>query len=209
MVQAIPEGTASTVPYLCIRGAAKAIEFYKTAFGAQVVSSMPMGDLVAHAELKFGTGSVYLADEMDAFAALKSPKTLKGSTANVHLWVEDCDAVFAQAIKAGAKVVMPLMDQFWGDRYGILQDPFGHVWAISTHKEDLAPEEMMRRGEEAMKAMTQAAPKAEKAKSKDKVKAKSKPSKAEKEKAKAAKKQAKEAKKAQKKEKKKKKKAKH
>ena len=213
MVQAIPEGVPNVVPYLCIRGAAKAIDFYKAAFGAELISSMPMGEgLVGHAELKIGATRVYLADEMPIFAAVQSPKTLKGSSFNVHLWVDDCDAVFAQALKAGAKVAMPLTDQFWGDRYGMVVDPFGHVWAITTHKEDLTPEEMMRRGDEAMKAMAQQAPKAGKAKDKAKAKAKPKPSKAEKEKAKAAKKQAKEAKKAekaQKKEKKKKKKSKH
>ena len=153
MVQAIPEGVGSVVPYLCVRGARKAIEFYKTAFGAEVMSMMPMGDLVGHADLMIGSARVYLADEMPQFAALKSPATLKGTSANIHLWVEDCDVSFARAIKAGAKVAMPLADQFWGDRYGLVTDPFGHVWAISSHKEDLTPEEMMRRGEEMMSQM--------------------------------------------------------
>ena len=160
MVQAIPEGVSSVVPYLCIRGAKKAIEFYKAAFGAEVMSMMPMGpSLIGHADLKIAGSRVYLADEMPRFGALQSPKTLKGSSANIHLWVEDCDAVFARAVGAGAKVAMPLTDQFWGDRYGMVSDPFGHIWAISTHKEDLTPEEMARRGEEAMARVPPPAPK--------------------------------------------------
>jgi PhnB protein len=160
MVQSIPEGVSSVVPYLCIRGAMKAIEFYKTAFGAEVMSMMPMGpDLVGHADLKIAGSRVYLADEAPEFSATKSPKTLKGSSANLHVWVEDCDAVFGRAVAAGCKVVMPLTDQFWGDRYGILSDPFGHVWAITTHKEDVSPEEMQRRSAEFMASQPPPAPK--------------------------------------------------
>lgn len=158
MVQAIPEGVSSVVPYLCVRGATKAIEFYKAAFGAEVVTLMPMGDQVAHADLKIGGGRVYLADEMPGFGAVKSPKTLKGTSANIHLWSEDCDAAFAKAVAAGAKVLMPLTDQFWGDRYGMVGDPFGHVWAISSQKEELTPEEIMKRGEAAMAQMAAAPP---------------------------------------------------
>jgi PhnB protein len=206
MVQAIPEGVSQVVAYLCIRGAAKAIEFYKAAFGAEVLSTMPMGDKgIAHAELRIGTGRFYLADEMPQWGAIKSPKTLKATTFNIHLWVEDCDAVFAQAVKAGGKSIMPLADQFWGDRYGLVQDPFGHVWAVSSHKEDVSPEEMERRGAEWMQQMAAQAPPAKSSAGKSKAK---KASKAEKEKAKAAKKQAKAQKKAEKKEKKRKKKAK-
>jgi len=160
MVQAIPEGVGNVVPYLCIRGAAKAIEYYKAAFGAEVMSKMPMGDnLIGHADLRIGSARVYLADEMPGWGAVKSPTSLKGTSANIHLWVEDCDATFARALAAGAKVAMPLTDQFWGDRYGMVRDPFGHVWAISSHKEDLTPEETMRRGQEAMAQMAQTAPK--------------------------------------------------
>lgn len=159
MVQAIPEGVSPVVPHLCVRGAKKALEFYQAAFGAEVLSMMPMGDLVGHADLKIGGARVYVADEMPGFGAVKSPKSLKGTSANLHLWVEDCDAAFARAVAAGAKVAMPLTDQFWGDRYGMVVDPFGHVWAISSHKEDLTPEEMMRRGEEAMAQATPPAPK--------------------------------------------------
>jgi Glyoxalase-like domain len=113
---------------------------------------------------------VYLADEMPGFGAVKSPKTLKGTSANVHLWVEDCDAAFARAVASGAKVLMPLTDQFWGDRYGMVADPFGHVWAISSQKEELTPEEIEKRGAEAMAHMAAAPtpprPKVKKAKKK-------------------------------------------
>ena len=149
---------SSVVPYLCVRGAKKAIAFYQAAFGAEVVSMMPMGDLVGHADLKIGGSRVYLADEMPAFGALKSPQTLKGSSVNLHFWTEDCDAAFARAVAAGARVIMPLTDQFWGDRYGMVSDPFGHAWAITSHKEDLTPEEMMRRGREAMAQMAHTPP---------------------------------------------------
>jgi len=159
MVQPVPEGVSSVVPYLCIRGAKKAIEFYKAAFGAEVMSIMPMGPgLIGHADLKIAGSRVYLSDEMPQLGAVQSPKTLKGSSANIHLWVEDCDAVFARAVGAGAKPIMPLTDQFWGDRYGMVSDPFGHIWAISTHKEDLTPEEMTRRGQEAMAKMPAPSP---------------------------------------------------
>lgn len=171
MVQAIP--VSSVVPYLCIRGANKAIEFYKAAFGAEVMAMMPMGDLVAHADLKIGGCRVYLADEMPEFGAVKSPKTLKGSSVNLHLWSEDCDAAFARAVGAGAKVLMPLTDQFWGDRFGMVADPFGHVWAISSQKEDLTPEEITRRSAEAMAQMASPpAPKSGKARPKAKPKSK-------------------------------------
>ncbi len=154
MVQAIPEGVGNIVPYLSIRGATKAIKFYQAAFGAELMALMPMGDdLVAHADLKIGSSRVYLADEMPGFGSVKSPKALKGTTVNIHLWVEDCDAAFAKAVAAGAKVLMPLTDQFWGDRFGMISDPFGHVWAISSQKEDLTPEEVMRRSAEAMANM--------------------------------------------------------
>jgi PhnB protein len=176
MVHAIPEGVGNVVPYLCIRGAKKAIEFYQAAFGAEVLSVMPMGDLVGHADLKIGASRVYLADEMPRFGALKSPVSLKGTTANIHLWVEDCDAAFARATAAGAVVLMPLTDQFWGDRYGMVKDPFGHVWAITSHKEDLTPEEMMRRGDEALAQMAASAPpSAPKPKAKAKAKRKGLP----------------------------------
>lgn len=173
MVQAIPEGVGSIVPYLCIRGAKKAIEFYQAAFGAELMTLMPMGDdHVAHADLRIGSSRVYLADEMPMFGAVKSPKALKGTSVNIHLWVEDCDAAFARAVAAGAKVLMPMTDQFWGDRFGMVSDPFGHIWAISSQKEDLTPEEIARRSEEAMANMPPPPGPAPKPKRKAKVKVK-------------------------------------
>ncbi|MBX7185967.1 MAG: VOC family protein [Vicinamibacteria bacterium] len=154
MVQPIPEGVSTVVPHLSIRGAKKAIEFYQAAFGAEVALMMPMGeDLVGYADLKIAGSRIYLADAMPGWGPVKSPSELKGTTVTMHLWVEDVDAVFARAVAAGAKVVMPVGDQFWGDRYGMVEDPFGHTWAIATRKEELTAEEMMRRGQEAMASM--------------------------------------------------------
>lgn len=154
MVQAIPEGVSPVVPHLSIRGAKKAIEFYEAAFGAEVVMIMPMGDdLVGYADLRVAGSRIYLADAMPGWGPVQSPGSLKGTSVALHLWVEDVDAFFARAVEAGAKVVMPVADQFWGDRYGMVSDPFGHVWAIATRKEDLTSEEMLQRGQEAMANM--------------------------------------------------------
>ena len=154
MVSAIPEGVSTVVPHLSIKGAKKAIEFYKAAFGAEVALMMPMGpDLIGYADLKVAGSRIYLADAMPGWGPVKSPSELKGTSVTMHLWVEDVDAVFARAVAAGAKVVMPVADQFWGDRYGMVSDPFGHTWAIATRKEELTAEEMLRRGQEAMANM--------------------------------------------------------
>ncbi len=171
MVKAIPEGVSSVVPHLSIEGAKKAIEFYKAAFGAEVLSLMPMGDdLVGYADLKIAGARVYLADAMPGGGPVQSPSVLKGTTVTIHLWVEDVDAVFGRAVAAGARVVMPVADQFWGDRYGLVSDPFGHTWAIATRKEDLTSEEMMRRGREAMAKMPPPPPPAPKPKPRPKPK---------------------------------------
>jgi len=154
MVSAIPEGVSTVVPHLSIQGAKAAIEFYKAAFGAEVGLMMPMGpDLVGYADLKIHGSHLYLADAMPGWGPVKSPTELKGTSVTMHLWVEDVDAVFARAVGAGAKVVMPVADQFWGDRYGMVSDPFGHTWALATRKEELTAEEMLRRGQEAMANM--------------------------------------------------------
>lgn len=154
MVHAIPEGTHSVTPHLVVRGAARAIGWYEQAFGATEMLRMPMPgtDRLAHAEIRVADSAVYLADEFPDWGSL-SPLALKGSPVTIHLYVEDADAWFDRAVKAGAKVTMPMNDAFWGDRYGQVVDPFGHRWSIATHKEDLTPEEMARRGEEAMKSM--------------------------------------------------------
>ncbi len=153
-VSYIPPGLHTVTPHLVIRGARKAIEFYKKAFGAAEVMCMPgpNGETVMHAEIKIGDSMIYLADEFSA-AAIASPEKFGGTTVSFHIYVPDADAVFKQAIAAGAKVAMPMMDMFWGDRYGQVIDPFGHHWSIATHVEDVPPEEMGKRAAEAFKTM--------------------------------------------------------
>ena len=146
-VKPIPDGYHSITPYLSIKGAADAIEFYKQAFGAIEIYrlAMPTGE-IGHAEIKIGDSSLMLADPCDE-TAFRSPQSLGGSTVGIHLFVKDVDAQFAQAVAAGAKVVKPVEDQFYGDRNGTLEDPFGHVWFLSTHVEDLTPDEISARAE--------------------------------------------------------------
>lgn len=143
MVQPIPAGYHTVTPYLMVRGAARAIDFYRNAFGASEVMRFdePNGR-VAHAEIRIGDSHVMLADESDAY---RSPQTLGGAGASLMLYVEDVDRTFARAVAAGATVQRPVADQFYGDRTGTIVDPFGHVWSIGTHKEDVSMEEMHRR----------------------------------------------------------------
>jgi PhnB protein len=144
-VKPIPEGYHSLTPYLFIRGAAEAIEFYKKAFNATEIFRMPgPGGRIGHAEIKIGDSAIMLADENPQMNAL-SPQTVGGCPFLLHLYVEDVDAMFAQAIAAGAKVTRPIENQFYGDRSGGLEDPFGFKWYLATHTEDVAPEEMQRR----------------------------------------------------------------
>ena len=146
----LPVGFRTVTPYLVIRDAAKAIEFYKKAFGAKETMSMPMPDgKIAHAEIMIGDSVVMISDENLDWGT-KSPQTLDGSAVSIFIYVPDVDATFKQAIASGASEVMPVGDQFWGDRYGKVRDPFGHQWDIATHVEDLTPEEI---GERAAKAM--------------------------------------------------------
>lgn len=144
-VKPIPEGMHTLTAHLVIRGAAKAIEFYQKAFGAQSrgIHTTPDGR-VMHAELKIGDSVVMLADEFPG-APCQSPHTVNGTTTVMHIYADDVDAWFNRAVAAGASVVMPVMDMFWGDRYGQVKDPFGHVWSIATHKEDVSPAEMEKR----------------------------------------------------------------
>ncbi len=153
-VKPIPEGSHTLTAGLVIKGAQKAIDYYKSVFGAQVlgVSYMPDGKSVMHAELKIGDTKIYLGDEMPEMGAL-SPQSLGGSPVSLNLYVDDCDTVFNRAVTAGAKPGMPPADMFWGDRYGKLTDPFGHQWGIATHIEDVSKEEMDRRAVEFMAAM--------------------------------------------------------
>ncbi len=140
----IPQGLHTLTPHLVVRGGAAAIDFYKNAFGATEIARHvgPDGRSLMHARLRIGDSALFLADE---FPQCASPQTLGGSPVTLALYVEDCDAVFNRAIAAGATVRMPLADMFWGDRYGCLIDPFGHVWSIATHKEDVSAEELVRR----------------------------------------------------------------
>jgi len=154
-VKPVPEGFSTVTPHLNVRDAARALDFYKRAFGAIETVRMPgPGGAILHAEFKIGDSYLFLAEEMPDWGS-KSPQTLNGTATAICLYVGDADAVFNQAVSAGAKVVMPLADQFWGDRYGKLADPFGHEWAVATHLEDLTPEEMKKRQEVAMAQMAQ------------------------------------------------------
>jgi len=144
-VKPIPDGYHTVTPYLIINGAADAIEFYKKAFGATELFRMPQpGGKIGHAEIKIGDSPIMLADE---FPEMKyfGPKTLGGSAVSILIYVEDVDAVFTQAIAAGGEEQQPVEDKFYGDRGGSLVDPFGHVWHIATHTEDVSPEEMEKR----------------------------------------------------------------
>jgi uncharacterized glyoxalase superfamily protein PhnB len=145
----IPEGHHTLTPHIVVRGAAQAIEFYKKAFGAVEIRRAPMpdGKTLMHADLKIGDSHLLLADEMPGMGGCHAPREPGAVSCTLHLFVEDVDSVFERAVAAGAKVTMPLADQFWGDRYGQLTDPFGHRWSVATHKEDLTPAEMKKRQE--------------------------------------------------------------
>ncbi len=152
-VKPIPDGYHTLTPYLIVKGAAQAIDFYKKAFGATELFRMPgPGGCIMHAEMKIGDSIVMLADEMPQMGAV-SPQSLKGTPVGFCLYVTDVDRQAQQAIAAGAKVERPVQDQFYGDRSGTVIDPFGHKWTIATHKEDLSPDEMKRRSEAFMKKM--------------------------------------------------------
>ena len=156
----IPEGLHTITPHLTVKGAAQAIEFYKKAFGAIEKSRFagPNG-LIMHASLKIGDSSFFLADEMPGMEdGSVSPTQLGKTTVVLNLYVEDCDKLYKQAVAAGAKSTMPLSDQFWGDRYGHVKDPFGHVWAIATHKEDVPKAEMEKRGKQFFEQMSAGRP---------------------------------------------------
>jgi PhnB protein len=144
-VKPIPDGYHSITAYLLVRGAAEAIEFYKKAFGATELMRMPMaGGKVGHAEIQIGDSRLMLADEFPE-RGFVGPQTIGGAGVNLHLYVEDVDKVASQALAAGAKEIRAVEDQFYGDRSGTFQDPFGHIWNIGTHKEDLTMEEVAKR----------------------------------------------------------------
>jgi PhnB protein len=152
-VKAIPDGYHTITPYMTVRDAARAIEFYKQAFGAKEKGVMKGPDgRVMHAELIIGDSTFMLGDEAPEYGAL-SPQSTGGAGMGLHIYTEDVDSAFDHAVKAGAQVEMPVMDMFWGDRYGKLADPFGHKWSIATHKKDMSVEEM----DAAMKEMPKSA----------------------------------------------------
>jgi len=145
--QTVPASYHSVTPYLALKGASEAIDFYMRAFGATESFRLLTPDgQVAHAEIRIGDSCIMLAEACGE-APIASPVALSRSSVGLHVYVEDVDARFAQAVAAGAKVVRPVQDQFYGDRTGTLQDPFGHVWFLATHTEDVAPDELARRAE--------------------------------------------------------------
>ena len=138
----LPEGMRSITPHIVCAGAADAIEFYKKAFGAVEINRLPGEDgKLMHAEIRIGDSVVMLVDESPEWGMV-GPKSLKGSPVTIHLYVDDVDAVVEQAVQAGAKVTVPVEDMFWGDRYGKLEDPFGHQWSVATHLREVPPEEL-------------------------------------------------------------------
>lgn len=148
-VKAIPEGMHTVTPHLICDGATDAIEFYKKAFNAVELGRVPgpQGKLL-HALIRIGDSTVMLVDEFPDWGSI-GPKSLKGSPVTIHLYTQDVDALFKQAVAAGAKVAMPVEDMFWGDRYGKLEDPFGHHWSVATHVRDVKPEELKEAAQKA------------------------------------------------------------
>ena len=149
-VKPIPDGFHTLTPHIVVKGAAKAMDFYKKAFGAEELGrhAMPDGSIM-HALMRIGDSMLMLNDEFPQMGA-KGPATIGGTPVTLHIYVQDADKSWQQAVSAGATVTMPLADQFWGDRYGIVTDPFGHHWSIATHKVDLSPDQMMAAAKAAM-----------------------------------------------------------
>lgn len=149
-VKPVPEGMHTITPHLTCAGAAEAIEFYKKAFNAVEGGRMPGPDgRLMHAQLMIGDSHIMLVDEFPEWGG-KGPKMLGGTPVAIHMYVTDADAIFKQAVAAGATVKMEMADMFWGDRYGAVIDPYGHQWSIATHIKDMSPEEMAKAGKEAM-----------------------------------------------------------
>jgi len=154
----IPQGFHTVTAHLVVRDAAKALDFYKRALGAEELFRMEGPDgKIGHAEIKIGDSVIFLADEFPGGNCTKSQQSLGGTSCSIHLYVPDADASFKKATDAGAKTAMPLADMFWGDRYGTVVDPFGHSWGIATHIEDLKPEEVEERAKEFWANMQQQA----------------------------------------------------
>jgi uncharacterized glyoxalase superfamily protein PhnB len=156
MTKPIPDGFHAVTPYLTVHDAAQAIDFYKRALGAQELMRMPGPDgRIMHAEIKLGDSIVMMGEECPDRADCRSPKSAGFRTAGFYVYVPDADAAFRRAEDAGAKVVMPPADMFWGDRIATVEDPAGHQWTLATHREDLTPEEIGRRQEQFFAAMAQ------------------------------------------------------
>jgi PhnB protein len=150
VVKPIPDGYHSVTPYLVVQGGERALEFYKKAFGATELFRMPgPGGKIMHAEIKIGDSIIMLADEAPEMG-VRSPRTVGGTPVTLHLYVENVDETFDRATKAGAQSLRPVEDRFYGDRSGQFEDPFGHRWDVSSHVEDVPPEEMAKRAEAAM-----------------------------------------------------------
>jgi PhnB protein len=150
-VKTVPEGYHTATPYLIVDDAARALEFYRKAFGAsERMRFAAPGGKIGHAEFTIGSSAIMLADEHPEMG-YRGPRAIGGTPVSIHLYVENVDEMFPRAVAAGATVLQPVKDQFYGDRSGTLRDPFGHVWNVATHKEDLSPDEMHRRAQAAMK----------------------------------------------------------
>jgi PhnB protein len=148
----IPKGYNSITPYLVVKGAAKAIDYYKKVFGATELMRMPGPDgRIGHAELQIGDSRIMLADE-NLSMGNRSAETIGSSPISLYVYLDDCDKVVEKAVAEGAKVLKPVQDQFYGDRSGFIQDPFGHLWGVATHKEDVSEKEMAERAKKAMQA---------------------------------------------------------
>jgi PhnB protein len=154
-VKPIPSDFHTLTPHLVVRDASQAIEFYKKAFGAKEISRVPGpdGKSLMHADLKIGDSRLFLVDEFPEMDC-RGPQSIGGTPVTIHMYVEDVDTAFSKAVAAGAQVRMPLADMFWGDRYGVLVDPFGHAWSLATHKEDLTPEDIGKRAQAAFSECT-------------------------------------------------------
>jgi len=154
MAKPIPDGFHTATPSLVVSNSNEAIEFYKKAFGANEIYKFPTPDgKILHAMIQIGDSFIMMSDEFSAMG-MSSPKTLGGTAVTLHLYVEDADKTFKQAVEAGAIITMPIMDAFWGDRFGTVMDPYGHSWAIATHKIDMTPEGMRKAGEEYFASLT-------------------------------------------------------
>jgi PhnB protein len=155
----IPEGCHGVIPHLIVSDGNRAIEFYKKAFGAKELLRMPGPDgrSIGHAHLQIGGGALYLCDEVPAMNC-RAPTSIGGTPVSMHIYVDDVDSAFARAVEAGTTVTMPLMNMFWGDRFGKVRDPFGHEWSLASHVEDVSPAEMQERGKAAFAAMANSPP---------------------------------------------------